>query len=131
MLIILESFIFLQMIMNIEDLREYCLSKKSATECFPFDEDTLVFKVGGKMFAYSSLEKPCNITLKCDPDRAVELRENYSSITGAFHMNKTYWNLLNIDGSIPNDLIVELIDHSYELVVAKLSRKAREELENS
>ncbi|MDR2008978.1 MAG: MmcQ/YjbR family DNA-binding protein [Bacteroidales bacterium] len=114
--------------MDIEILREYCLSKKGVTECFPFDEDTLVFKVGSRMFAFSSLERSCNITLKCDPDKAIELREKYTSITGAFHMNKTYWNSLNIDGSIPQNLIQDLIDHSYDLVFAKLSRKEKEKI---
>ncbi len=112
--------------MNVEEIREYCLGKKAVTECFPFDEDTLVFKVAGKMFALSALEKPANIVLKCDPDRAVELREHYSSITGAYHMNKTMWNQIDIDGSVPHELILELIDHSYDLVVAKLSRKERD-----
>ncbi|HOZ31223.1 MAG TPA: MmcQ/YjbR family DNA-binding protein, partial [Bacteroidales bacterium] len=69
--------------MNIEDIRNYCLAKKGVTECFPFDEETLVFKVAGKMFALSALEKPANIVLKCDPDRAIELREHYPSIYGA------------------------------------------------
>lgn len=114
--------------MNVEEIREYCLGKKAVTECFPFDEDTLVFKVAGKMFALSALEKSANIVLKCDPDRAVELREHYSSITGAYHMNKTMWNQIDIDGTVPHELILELIDHSYDLVVAKLSRKEREQL---
>lgn len=114
--------------MNIEEIREYCLSKKTTTECFPFDEDTLVFKVAGKMFALSALEKPANIVLKCDPDRAIELREHYSSIYGAYHMNKTMWNQIDIDGSVPNELIFDLIDHSYNLVVAKMSKKDRDSL---
>lgn len=116
--------------MDVEVLREYCLKKKGAAECFPFDEDTLVFKVVGKMFALSSLEKSCNISLKCDPDKAVELREKYSSISGAYHMNKTYWNYIDINSSIPAELIFELIDHSYNLVVAKLTRKERQDLIN-
>ncbi len=112
--------------MNIEEIRNYCLAKKAVIECFPFDEDTLVFKVAGKMFALSALEKPANIVLKCDPDRAIELREHYSSIEGAYHMNKTMWNQIAIDGSVPNELILELIDNSYELVVAKMSKKERD-----
>lgn len=112
--------------MNIEEVREYCLSKKAVTECFPFDEETLVFKVVGKMFALSALEKPANIVLKCDSDRAIELREQYTSIYGAWHMNRTYWNQIDIDGSIPSNLIYELIDHSYDLVVEKLSKKERD-----
>jgi predicted DNA-binding protein (MmcQ/YjbR family) len=115
--------------MNIEEIREYCLSKKGVSECFPFDEETLVFKVAGKMFALSGLEKPCNIVLKCDPDKAIELREHYSSINGAFHMNKTMWNQIDVDGSVPDTLIYELIDHSWALVVAKLPKKSRSLLE--
>ncbi|MDD3687088.1 MAG: MmcQ/YjbR family DNA-binding protein [Bacteroidales bacterium] len=114
--------------MNIEIIRDYCLAKKAVTECFPFDEETLVFKVAGKMFALSALEKNTNIVLKCDPDRAIELREHYPSITGAYHMNKTMWNQIEIDGSISDEMIMELIDHSYELVVSKLPKKVRAEL---
>lgn len=113
--------------MNIEIIRDYCLSKKAVTECFPFDEETLVFKVAGKMFALSALEKSTNIVLKCDPDRAVELREHYPAITGAYHMNKTMWNQIDIDGSISDDMITEMIDHSYDLVVSKLPKKVRME----
>lgn len=109
--------------MNIEEMREYCLSKPAVSECFPFDEETLVFKVAGKMFALSALEKQTNIVLKCDPDRAVQLCEHYSSIIGAFHMNKTMWNQIEINASISDELLVELIDHSYNLVVAKLPKK--------
>jgi len=111
--------------MNIEIIRDYCLAKKAVTECFPFDEETLVFKVAGKMFALSALEKSTNIVLKCDPDRAIELREHYPSITGAYHMNKTMWNQIEIDGSISDEMIMEFIDHSYELVVSKLPKKVR------
>ena len=114
--------------MNIEIIRDYCLAKKAVTECFPFDEETLVFKVAGKMFALSALEKNTNIVLKCDPDRAIELREHYPSITGAYHMNKTMWNQIEIDGSISDEMIMEFIDHSYELVVSKLPKKVRAEL---
>jgi predicted DNA-binding protein (MmcQ/YjbR family) len=116
--------------MNIEDIREHCLSKIGVTECFPFDEETLVFKVAGKMFALSALEKPANIILKCKPERAIELREQYSSIYGAYHMNKAMWNQIDIDGTVSEKLIIELVDHSYELVVAKLTKKDREMLQN-
>lgn len=111
--------------MNIEIIRDYCLAKKAVSECFPFDEETLVFKVAGKMFALSSLEKSTNIVLKCDPDRAIELREHYPSITGAYHMNKTMWNQIEIDGSLSDEMILKLIDDSYDLVVAKLTRKEK------
>ena len=115
--------------MNVEELREYCLSLKGTTECFPFDEVTLVFKVQGKMFALIPLENPAtNICLKCDPDRAIALREEYSAITSAYHFNKTHWNSVFIDPMISRDLLCELIQHSYSLVVAGLTKKLKEEL---
>jgi predicted DNA-binding protein (MmcQ/YjbR family) len=117
--------------MNIEEFRDYCLSKKGVTESFPFDESTLVFKVMGKMFALSGLEhQPISINLKCDPERSTELREEYDGlITGAFHMSKLHWNSIEIQ-NIPNGILYELIDHSYDLVVAKLTKKVKEELKN-
>ncbi len=117
--------------MNIEEFRNYCLSKKGVTENFPFDETTLVFKVMGKMFALCGLERiPLSINLKCDPERSIALREEYDGyIYGAYHMNKRLWNTLEID-FLPLGLILELIDHSYELVVAKLTKKQKLELEN-
>lgn len=114
--------------MNIEEIREYCLSKKEVIECFPFDEETLVFKVAGKMFALSALERGSNIVLKCDPERAIQLREEYSEIEGAWHMNKTHWNQIDLTGRISDKLLVELIDHSYNLIVSKLPKKIRTEL---
>jgi predicted DNA-binding protein (MmcQ/YjbR family) len=115
--------------MNIEEFRTYCLQKKGITEEFPFDEHTLVFKVLGKMFALSGLERqPPQINLKCDPERSVELREQYDGlIYGGYHMNKLLWNTLEIT-KLPYQLIFELIDHSYDLVVAKMPKKLREEL---
>jgi predicted DNA-binding protein (MmcQ/YjbR family) len=106
--------------MNIEELREYCLSKKGATECFPFDETTLVFKVADKMFALTDIEADLSINLKCEPYKAVELRETYSSVIPGFHMNKKHWNTVLINGTIPDKLIREWIDHSYELIVNQL-----------
>lgn len=112
--------------MNIEDIRDYCLSKKGATESFPFDEDTLVFKAGGKMFLLMSISSnPVDISVKCQPERAVELRETYSSIYPAFHMNKTHWNSVRCDNSIPRKLILEIIDNSYTLIVNSLPKKVR------
>jgi predicted DNA-binding protein (MmcQ/YjbR family) len=118
--------------MNIEELRDYCLRKKGATECFPFDESTLVFKVMGKMFALSGLERQSPaVNLKCDPERSAELREEYDGrITGAFHMSKLHWNTVELEQNIPIDLILELIDGSYDLVVSKLTKKLKAELEN-
>lgn len=115
--------------MHIESFREYCLKKKCVTESFPFDETTLVFKVCNKMFALSGIEhQPLRINLKCDPERAIELREMYNSILPGYHMNKKHWNTVIVDGSIPPELVTELIDHSYELVVQSLPKKLREEL---
>lgn len=116
--------------MHIEAFRAYCLSKKGVTEGFPFDGDTLVFKVMGKMFALVSLEKlPARANLKCDPERAVSLRESFDGrILPGYHMSKTHWNTLHIE-QLPQGLVGELIDHSYDLVVAGLPKSAREELE--
>ena len=115
--------------MHIEEFREYCLSKKGVTEEFPFDKETLVFKVLGKMFALSGLERiPPQVNLKCDPERALELREKHDGlIYGGYHMNKRLWNTLEIT-NLPHDLIYELIDHSYDLVVAKMPKKSRDHL---
>ncbi|MEL6810192.1 MAG: MmcQ/YjbR family DNA-binding protein [Bacteroidota bacterium] len=118
--------------MNIEEFRDYCLAKKGVTESFPFDEHTLVFKVMGKMFALTGLErKPSQVNLKCDPERSVALREEYDGlIFGGYHMNKLLWNTVVIEDRVPHELLLELIDHSYDLVVEKLTKKARAELEN-
>ena len=106
--------------MNIETISEYCLKKKGAIEDFPFDEETLVFKVGGKMFALIPLEKiPLQINLKCDPEKAIALREQYPSVTPGYHMNKKYWNTIRLDGSVPDRLIREWVLDSYRLVVAE------------
>jgi predicted DNA-binding protein (MmcQ/YjbR family) len=117
--------------MNIEELRDHCLSLKGATEDFPFDEFTLVLKVQGKMFGLIPLDNPeTQITLKCDPERAIQLRDEYEAITAAWHFNKKHWNTVRIDPSISKALLAELIQHSYDLVVAGLTRKLREELNN-
>ncbi len=115
--------------MNIEEVREYCLAKKAVTESFPFDEHTLVFKVAGKMFAISGLERmPPQVNLKCDPERAIALREEYDGlIFGGWHMNKHHWNTVLME-SIPPKLLCELIDHSYDLIVQKMPKKKRLEL---
>ena len=116
--------------MNIESFRFYCISKKGVTEEFPFDEVTLVFKVMGKMFALAPLERlPSQVNLKCDPERAVSLREEYDGvITPGYHMSKVHWNTLYLE-QLPDKLVHELIDHSYELVVAKFTKKLRAEWE--
>ncbi len=115
--------------MNVENVREYCLSKQGVTESFPFDEYTLVFKVMNKMFALVPLERiPSQVNLKCDPEWAISLREEYDGIIiPGYHMSKTHWNTLFLE-QVPPEFIRELIDHSYDLVVAKLSKKLKEEL---
>ena len=114
--------------MNIETIREYCLSLPATTEDFPFDETTLVFRVSGKIFAMIDLEDTEWFVLKCDPEYAIELREEHQEITGAWHMNKKHWNQLNLFGSLSDKQILTLIDHSYDLVFKKLTRKRREEI---
>ncbi len=111
--------------MDIIAFREYCLSKKGVTEEFPFDKVTLVFKVMGKMFAVTSLDhlESFKISLKCEPELAVELREKYNCIEGAYHFHKKYWNSITINGSITDDEIKKQIDHSYIEVTKKLTNK--------
>lgn len=121
--------------MNLETYYEYCLYKKGVTEHFPFDNDTLVFKVGGKMFALSSLsqwekEQP-SVNLKCDPERAEELRAEYDDIQPGFHMSKTHWNTINLNKSVSDEFVKELIDHSYELVFISLTKKLQNEIIDS
>lgn len=117
--------------MNIEEFRDYCLAKKGVTESFPFDEHTLVFKVMGKMFAISGLERmPPQANLKCDPEWAIELREEYDGLVIAgWHMNKIHWNTVEIE-RVPRDLLIEMIDHSYDLIINSLTKKLKEELSN-
>lgn len=114
--------------MNIEEIRNYCISMKGVVEDFPFDETTLVFKVMGKMFALTDLEGELSINLKCDPEKAIELRELYSCVLPGYHMSKKHWNTIKIDGTVPSPLITEWIDHSYELVVSKLTKDQKLQL---
>ncbi len=117
--------------MNLESFRKYCISKKGVTEEFPFDENTLVFKVMGKMFALTDVtEVEFSINLKCDPERAIELREQFAAIAPGWHMNKKHWNTVTPDISLNEAFLKELTDHSYELVVNKLTKKDRIVLEN-
>jgi len=110
--------------MNIEQIREYCLSKEGAEEGFPFGEDTLVFKVGGKIFLLMGLDAvPVQFNAKCDPDRALELREQYDCIVPGYHMNKKHWNTVIVDGTLSDRQLKELIDGSYELVRPKKKGK--------
>ena len=119
--------------MNIEQLRTYCLSKKGVTDGFPFDQDTLVFKVLGKMFALFPLENwekgEGSVNLKCDPDYSEELRAEYESITAGWHMSKKHWNSVYIyKGELQPKFIFELIDHSYDMVLKGMTKKMRESL---
>ena len=115
--------------MNVESLREYCLSLPLATEDFPFDETTLVFRVVGKIFAMLDLERTDVVSLKCNPDYALQLREEHPEISGAWHMNKKYWNQVNLSGHLEDELVQGLVRHSYAEVVKKLTRKERAEHE--
>ncbi|MBG6109333.1 putative DNA-binding protein (MmcQ/YjbR family) [Flavobacterium sp. CG_9.10] len=118
--------------MNLETYYEYCLSKKGVTEHFPFDEDTLVFKVGRKMFALSSLSQwekgEPSVNLKCDPDKAEELRAQYDDIKPGFHMSKIHWNTVNINKDLSDCFVIKLIDDSYELVFKSLTKKLQIEI---
>ncbi len=115
--------------MNTETLRDYCLAKPGVTESFPFGGDALVFKVGGKMFALLATEsQPTTLNVKCDPERAVQLREEHDAVTPGFHMNKTHWNTITINGRVRVNDVQEWIDHSYELVKNSLSKAVLAEL---
>ena len=105
--------------MNIEILREYCISKEGSEETFPFGEDTLVFKKDGKIFALANLDGDPTVNLKCDPAYALELRERYPCVIPGYHMNKKHWNTIILDGSVPDKEILSWIDHSFGLVSKK------------
>lgn len=118
--------------MNIQQLYEFCLSKKGVTEHFPFDEETLVFKVGGKMFALTSLKQfeagnPA-INLKCNPEKAVELRAEYEAIRPGWHMSKVHWNTIDFNKDVTDKMICELINHSYDLIFNSLTKKQQAEI---
>jgi predicted DNA-binding protein (MmcQ/YjbR family) len=114
--------------MNIEDFRNYCLHKPGTTEEFPFNDQTLVYKVGGRMYALCDIEQFESINLKCDPELAAQLREEYDSVRPGYHMNKKHWNTVILDGTINDRLILEWTDHSYQQVVNKLPLKIRDNL---
>jgi predicted DNA-binding protein (MmcQ/YjbR family) len=116
--------------MDSEIIRSYCLSKAKVTEGFPFNETALVFKVAGKMFALLNLENDLSVNLKCDPEKAIELREQYPFIQPGYHMNKKHWNTIYIDGTISQEKLFDMIDHSYDLVVSKLPKKLKDVLQN-
>lgn len=118
--------------MNIQQFYEFCLNKKGVTEHFPFDEDTLVFKVGGKMFVLSSLKQweqgNASLNLKCDPERAEELRAEYDAINPGYHMSKVHWNTVDLNSDVPDKMICSLINDSYDLVFKSLTKKIQNEI---
>jgi predicted DNA-binding protein (MmcQ/YjbR family) len=120
--------------MNIQQLYDFCLSKKGVTEHFPFDEETLVFKVGGKMFCLTSLNEwekgTPSLNLKCDPDRAQELRAEYEAIIPGWHMSKIHWNTVAFNGDVSDKMMLELINDSYELVLRSLTKKIQAEIQS-
>ena len=117
--------------MNIDDLQKYCMQKKGVTESFPFDDETLVFKVAEKMFCLVNLTPPWSINLKCNPEKAIELREKHEEITPGYHMNKKHWNTVDLHGTLKDSFIRKLIDDSYDLVVAGLPKKIKAEIINT
>jgi len=115
--------------MDLEELREYCLSKVGATESMPFGEGVLVFKVAGKIFALAALDEiPATVNLKCDPDLTLELRDRYEQVQPGYHMNKKHWNTVEIDSGIPEAELRKMIEHSYDLVVRALPKAQRDQL---
>jgi predicted DNA-binding protein (MmcQ/YjbR family) len=117
--------------MNLETLRDYCLKQPGVTEELPFGPDTLVFKVMGKVFLLAPLDTAAfSFNAKCDPEKAEELREKYPDVLPGYHMNKKHWNTVRVTGSIPSDTLFNWVKHSYDLVVASLPKKTKEELKN-
>ncbi len=115
--------------MDIEQLREYCLSKKATEETLPFGPDTLVYKVGGKVFLLTGLDsEQLRFNVKCDPEKSLELREQFSCVLPGYHMNKKHWNTIIVDGSVPSKQLKEWIDQSYELVIESLPKKIRDNI---
>jgi len=114
--------------MNIEDYRNYCLRKPGTAEEFPFDDRTLVFKVGGRMYALTDIDEFQSINLKCDPDLALQLREKYPAVLPGYHMNKKHWNTILMDGTVPDRVVYEWIDLSYQLVYDKLPGRIKTNL---
>jgi predicted DNA-binding protein (MmcQ/YjbR family) len=114
--------------LNLEQLREYCLAKPGVTEGLPFGEDTLVFKVGGKMFLLTSISLSNRFNVKCDPELAIELREQHPEVTPGYHMSKKLWNTVKIDGNLTDQQLIKMIEHSYSQVLAGLPKKVREEV---
>jgi predicted DNA-binding protein (MmcQ/YjbR family) len=113
---------------NIEEIRDYCLAKPGVTEDMPFGEDTLVFRVGEKLFLLTSLSQGDRFNVKCDPERAIELREQHTEVQPGYHMNKKHWNTVHTNGSLSRREICDMIDHSYDLVLKTLPKNIREQI---
>jgi predicted DNA-binding protein (MmcQ/YjbR family) len=114
--------------LNIEELRDYCLQKPGTTEGLPFGDDTLVFKVGEKLFLLAGIKSGDRFNVKCDPERAIELRERYTEVQPGYHMNKKLWNTVYMNGSLTQKQLYEMIDHSYDLVLKGLPKKIQEQI---
>jgi len=129
-LLYIDPFVFSYSTVNLETIRAYCLKKPGKiTEGFPFGEDVLVFKLNGKIFLLVLVdEQPLALNLKCDPEQAIEWREQYEAVQPGYHMNKKHWNTVTLDGSIPRQEVLRMIDHSYEQVVKGLKKSDREKL---
>jgi predicted DNA-binding protein (MmcQ/YjbR family) len=118
--------------LSLEEFKNYCISKKGVTEYFPFDDETLVFKVGSKIFALTNINKPLlEVNLKCEPFMSEDLRRDFHAIKPGYHMNKKHWNTIILDGSIPDEKILFLVDLSFELVYNGLKKSEKEELQNN
>ncbi len=119
--------------MNLESIRTYCLAKPGkVTEDFPFDEETLVFRVSGKIFLLTSMnDRPLALNLKCNPEQAIEWREQYEAVQPGYHMNKRHWNTVTLDGRIPRDKLLSMIDHSFGEVVRGLKKSERQKIKKS
>lgn len=115
--------------MNIEQLQSYCLQKKAVSESFPFDSETLVFKVGNKAFLLVGLNDPTHFNVKCDPEEAIQQRENHPEVQPGYHMNKKHWNTVRMDGDLPESFLRKVIDDSYRLVLEGMSKKERAAIE--
>jgi predicted DNA-binding protein (MmcQ/YjbR family) len=117
--------------MNVDDLISYCRDKKGETDDFPFDESTLVFRVGGKIFALTSIDdEESRVNLKCDPELAVILRDEFSSVIPGYHMNKKHWNTVYLSGDVSQEKLKWMIDNSYDLVFASLKKSERERIQS-
>ncbi|MES2558790.1 MAG: MmcQ/YjbR family DNA-binding protein [Bacteroidota bacterium] len=114
--------------MHIEQLRDFCINLSAVTEEFPFDNDTLVFKVAGKMFALTSLSNPVSVNLKCDPEKAVEYRATFGAVQPGYHMSKVHWNTVSFNEDVDDTLLLQMVSDSYQLVVKSLPKKIRETL---